>query len=127
MSAVVDSFLREVANSRRAVLGLDYDGTLAPFRNRPQDAFPYARMRTQLQQIMAGGRTRVVLVSGRPAADVRDMLALRPSPEIWGAHGWERLRSGVNLKRMPVDDSVAGMLARVRTALEACELLAHAE
>lgn len=127
MSAVVERFLREVGNSRRAVLGLDYDGTLAPFRKRPQDAFPYARMRTQLQQIMAGGCTRVVLVSGRPAADVRDMLALWPSPEIWGAHGWERLRSGVKLKRMPVDGSVAEMLARVRTALEACELLAHAE
>jgi trehalose 6-phosphate phosphatase len=127
MSAVVERFLREVGNSQRAVLGLDYDGTLAPFRRRPQDAFPYARMRTQLQQIMAGGRTRVVLVSGRPAADVRDMMALWPSPEIWGAHGWERLRSGVKLKRMPVDGSVAEMLARVRTALEACELLAHAE
>ncbi len=127
MSAVVERFLREVGNSRRAVLGLDYDGTLAPFRRRPQDAFPYARMRTQLQQIMGAGRTRVVVVSGRPAAEVRDMLALRPCPEIWGAHGWERLRSGVNLKRMPGDDSVAGMLARVRTALEACELLAHAE
>ena len=127
MAPAVEHFLREVGSSRRAVLGLDYDGTLAPFRNRPQDAFPYARMRTQLQQIMAGGRTRVVLVTGRPAADVRDLLALRPCPEIWGAHGWERLRAGAKLKSMPVDGPVAAMLERVRTALEACDLLAHAE
>ncbi len=127
MAPAVERFLREVRDSRRAVLGLDYDGTLAPFRSRPQEAYPYARMRAQLQQIMAGGRTRIVLVSGRPAMDVRVLLALRPCPEIWGSHGWERLRAGRPLIRMPADDSVAALMVRARIELEARGLLARSE
>lgn len=120
-------FLRDLAEAPRAVLGLDYDGTLAPFRSRPRDAQPYPGVRDLLLRIMAVGRTRLILVSGRPAADVRELLALDPAPEIWGAHGWERLREGRPLECAPTAGEVAERLLEARAALASGGLLAHAE
>jgi trehalose-phosphatase len=73
------------------VLALDYDGTLAPFRIDPMEAVPYPGMREALAKILASGSTRVVLISGRRAEEVRDLLGVRPAPEIWGVHGRQRL------------------------------------
>lgn len=70
---------------------LDYDGTLAPFDLRPERAVPYPEAATALGEIVAAGGTRVVIVSGRPAAEVPPLLGLASPPEIWGSHGWERL------------------------------------
>ena len=44
-----------------------------------------------LEEIVAGGGTRVVIVSGRPADELPPLLELAQQPEIWGSHGWERL------------------------------------
>jgi trehalose-6-phosphatase len=37
---------------------LDYDGTLAPFRNNPKQAFPYPGASPLLQEKVRAGRTR---------------------------------------------------------------------
>src|SRR5262249_11891587 len=47
-----------------------------------------------LDAIMQQGSTRVVLVSGRRAAEVPKLLGTHSQPEVWGSHGWERLRPG---------------------------------
>src|SRR5687767_866126 len=70
---------------------LDYDGTLAPFDVRPERAVPYPEAAAMLDDIVAAGGTRVVIVSGRPASEVPPLLNLASPPEIWGSHGWERL------------------------------------
>ena len=85
--------LREVAIP---LLILDYDGTLAPFQIDPADAVPYPQIPPVLNDLMGQSRTRVIIVSGRPAIDVRKLLDLQEPPEIWGCHGAERLtRQGV--------------------------------
>jgi trehalose-phosphatase len=84
-----NDFCRRLRNGGGALL-LDYDGTLAPFRIERQDAFPYPGVREALKSLLEAGRTRLVIVSGRTTGEVRALLGITPSPEIWGCHGWER-------------------------------------
>lgn len=74
-----------------SALALDYDGTLAPFRIDRNAAIPWPGVREAVQTILESGQTRVVLVSGRKAEEVRDLLGVHPPPEIWGVHGRQRL------------------------------------
>jgi trehalose-phosphatase len=85
-----ERFFERLARAARAALLLDYDGTLAPFRVDPARALPYPGITLALEALMHGTDTHVVLVSGRRARDLLPLLGLRRTPEIWGAHGWER-------------------------------------
>jgi trehalose-phosphatase len=87
----LDEFFCALAGARKALLLLDYDGTLAGFRVDRFKARPWAGMRELLAQIQAQGRTRIAVVTGRPAEEVPPMLGLDPPPEVWGLHGAERL------------------------------------
>jgi trehalose-phosphatase len=87
----VTAFEARIAAAQERVLMLDYDGTLAPFQVRPELAVPYPEAAASLRDIVRCGRTRVVIVSGRPADEVPPLLGLEPRPEIWGSHGRERL------------------------------------
>lgn len=88
-----ERFFGRLARATRSALLLDYDGTLAPLRRNPERAVAYPGVYTILDEMLARGRTRVVVVSGRPAAELVPLLPLKRQPEIWGAHGWERLTS----------------------------------
>ena len=75
---------------------LDYDGTLAPFRVDRSKARPYTGVREVLARIQESGRTRIVVISGRPAREISPLLrgfppVLRDPVEVWGLHGAERL------------------------------------
>jgi trehalose-phosphatase len=85
----------------RALL-LDYDGTLAPFHVDPAKAVPYPGVSDLLDGILGAGRTTVVLITGRPAKDLLPLLDVSGSPEIWGCHGWERLRANGSYELAPV-------------------------
>jgi len=89
----IEKFLRTVAESPLSVLLLDYDGTLAPFSVDRKKAVPYPGVRAILQEIVNIGRTRLIIISGRDAHDVEPLLRIRPFPEVWGAHGLQRLRT----------------------------------
>jgi trehalose-phosphatase len=84
-------FFQQAECAPARVLMLDYDGTLAPFQVRPELATPYFGVEALLNDIMAAQRSRVVIVTGRPLGDLVPLLNLRRRPELWGAHGWERL------------------------------------
>jgi trehalose-phosphatase len=71
---------------------LDYDGTLAPFEIDPAQALPYPGVTERLNAIMTDSRTRVAIVSGRGIGDLLPLLRLHQLPEVWGSHGWERMR-----------------------------------
>ena len=104
---------------------LDYDGTLAPFHIRPEEAVPYPEVAALLREIVAGGGTRIVVVSGRPAGELPPLLAIEPLPEIWGSHGWERLMpDGRHVVEQPAADARTA-LERAAEALQAA-MPAHA-
>jgi len=87
----LDAFFGGFAGPVRRFLLLDYDGTLAPFRVDRFKARPWAGVRELLQRIQQQDRTRMAVITGRPAAEIAPMLALDPPLEVWGLHGAERL------------------------------------
>lgn len=87
-----DSFWKRLSEAQRGVLVLDYDGTLAPFVEEPTRAVPYPSLVPPLQALARDPQTRLVIVSGRSIDSLRPLLPLNPLPELWGTHGFERLR-----------------------------------
>jgi trehalose 6-phosphate phosphatase len=84
-------FFGAFAGRPTPLLLLDYDGTLADFRVNRFTARPWAGVREQLAQIQRQGSTRIVVVTGRPAAEINTLLELDAPLEVWGLHGAERL------------------------------------
>src|ERR1039457_2280247 len=103
--------MNAISQARASALLLDYDGTLAPFCLNRQQAFPYSGMAQLLQEIIANGRTRVAIITGRNAREVIPLLAVHPSPEIWGCHGLERLRPDGTCETPRVEEPVLRALA----------------
>lgn len=62
----LSSLKKEFKNVERAVL-LDYDGTLTPIVNNPQDAYLRPKMRDLIKNIQAQDGTEVIIVTGRDA------------------------------------------------------------
>ena len=87
----LDGFFAGFAAASRPVLLLDYDGTLSAFRIDRFTARPYAGVREALTRIQRQGRTRMAVITGRPANEIAPLLDLDPPLEVWGLHGAERL------------------------------------
>lgn len=100
-TAELESFFSRLSQARECALLLDYDGTLAPFHIQRDQAHPYPGVRAVLSVIALLGDTRLGIVSGRPANEVPPLLGLgRHQPEVWGCHGWERLKPDGSYQRM---------------------------
>jgi trehalose 6-phosphate phosphatase len=84
------------ADPARAVLALDYDGTLAPVVARPEDAVP-ADGAADALRALAPRLGRTALVTGRPADVVLDLsgLADLPGLVVLGQYGLQRWEAGV--------------------------------
>jgi len=89
----LEAFFATLSRSERSLLLLDYDGTLAPFCTDRFKARPWEGVRELLSRIQVERRTRIAIISGRPAREPAELLDLKPSPEIWGLHGAERLHA----------------------------------
>jgi trehalose-phosphatase len=86
-------FFSSFPGTSTALLLLDYDGTLADFRIDRFKARPWAGVRELLDAIQKQKKTRIAVVTGRPATEIPPMLALETPVEVWGLHGAERLYS----------------------------------
>ncbi len=66
----------------------DYDGTLTPIRPTPEEAIADEATRDALARLAATAGTSVAVVSGRPVAQLRDLV---PGDVLWlvGLHGLE--------------------------------------
>ncbi|HZB88862.1 MAG TPA: trehalose-phosphatase [Terracidiphilus sp.] len=90
-SKKLNAFFRDLKGAPHALLLLDYDGTLAGFRVDRFKARPWAGVRALLDAIQRQKKTRIAVVTGRPAEEIPRMLPLVPRVEVWGLHGAERL------------------------------------
>lgn len=70
------------------VLGLDFDGTLTPLRDRPDEVQLDGPTRSILERLARNPRVRVLIVSGRSIADLAARIAL-PNVVFAGNHGLE--------------------------------------
>src|SRR6476646_5415902 len=90
-SEKLDDFFYSLHGAQAPLLLLDYDGTLADFRINRFDARPWAGIRELLTVIQRDNRTRLTVITGRPAGEINPMLQLPEPVEVWGLHGAERL------------------------------------
>ena len=98
----VQAFFDGLGHAPQCVLLVDYDGTLAPFDEHPERARPWPEVARALEKVIDQGGTRVVIVSGRELNDLLPLLPFKRRPEVWGAHGWQRLLpDGKLVKREP--------------------------
>jgi trehalose 6-phosphate synthase/phosphatase len=82
--------LRRYSAATRRVVFLDYDGTLAPFAPAPDMARPDAELRELLSDLAADPRNQVVIISGRPRADLEGWFDWLPAGLV-AEHGvWLR-------------------------------------
>jgi trehalose 6-phosphate phosphatase len=112
------SFYTRLQDAPRRVLMLDYDGTLAPFRVRPEQATPYPGVSEMLETLAMQEDTRVVVVTGRRARDVAELLEISGLIEVWGVHGWERLLPGKELSSQEPTAEIRLALAEAHTLVE---------
>jgi trehalose 6-phosphate phosphatase len=98
-----------------AVVALDYDGTLAPVVDRPQDAVP-APGAVEVLTALAARVGRLALVTGRPADVVVELGGLRgvPGLQVLGQYGAQQWEDG----RLTGDEPLPG-LAALRAELPA--------
>jgi len=87
----LEHFFGTFTDSEKPLLLLDYDGTLAPFRIDRFKSRPWAGVHECLVAIQEQNRTNMVVITGRPAAEIAPMLGLATPLEVWGLHGAERL------------------------------------
>lgn len=82
---------RRLQNARQRVLMLDYDGTLAPFHADKMQALPYPGVAAILDKLRTVAGVKVVLVTGRRAEDLEQLIDIARHIEIWGSHGREHI------------------------------------
>src|SRR5260370_27647751 len=95
---------------------LDYDGTLTPIRDRPEDAVISDSMREAVRRLAE--RVPVVVVSGRDRRVVQELMGL-DNLIVAGDHGFDiRSPSGGSIQREE-GASFEGLLREVEAKLRA--------
>jgi trehalose 6-phosphate phosphatase len=117
-----ERIIEEAAGAPQRLLMVDYDGTLAPFHPDPARALPYPGLPALLERL-AGQGTRVVVVTGRPADQCSELLAVHFPLEIWGCHGGERRMPDGSYWRHELSAAQAVGLLRATAVKQAVQAL----
>jgi len=118
----------DLRNARSRALLLDYDGTIAPFCERREEAYPHPAVVSALNAILESGHTHIAIVSGRGIDDLLPLISgLVKKPEIWGSHGWERQREGESRVLYSIPQAAQDALSRARECARAGMFLDRCE
>ena len=74
--------------AKTVALFLDFDGTLAGFKARPEEVWLNYATRRVLLRLTRLNRLRICVITGRRLADIRSRMPL-PHVRYLGLHGWE--------------------------------------
>jgi trehalose-phosphatase len=124
---VLTDFLERLGAASASALLLDYDGTLAPFQKERHRAYPYPGVVPILEGIMRAGKTRVIVVTGRPIRELQALLPLEGRLEVWGEHGLEHLLADGTCRQTPIAPEIAEALAQAGRWLNEANLTSLAE
>jgi trehalose 6-phosphate phosphatase len=124
---VLADFLGRLGTAPSSILLLDYDGTLAPFQTRRDQAYPYPGVVCILESIMQCGKTRVIVITGRPVSEVQALLSPLSNFEIWGAHGLEHLLADGTYRQAAIASDVSKGLAEAEQWLKTSGLSSRSE
>lgn len=89
LSSSLIGALRELARVRRLLVALDFDGTLAPEVDSPEQARALPEARDAVLRLLALPNTRVALVSGRALRSLIEVADLPDTTLLVGSHGIE--------------------------------------
>ena len=78
-----------LAGAERLLIALDFDGTLAPLVDRPEDARATERARAAIERLAGADDTRVAIVSGRALASLDHVASPPDGTLLSGSHGVE--------------------------------------
>ncbi|MCU1346068.1 MAG: HAD-superfamily hydrolase, subfamily [Acidimicrobiia bacterium] len=89
MTEEPSGLLLGVARAPALIVGVDFDGTLSPIVDHPQDARPLPGAVDALAALAALPDTWVAVISGRALDDLNARLAVPPEVVRVGSHGLE--------------------------------------
>ena len=112
------AFATSLADAHERVLLLAYDASVTPLRRDQADARPYRGISELLDKVMQSCSTRLVVLSGRAAPDVRRLLGTSFPTEVWGSHGLERLHPDGRREMPSIEGEILGCLERVAGELD---------
>ena len=115
-TAGLDAALGRIAGSRRLLVALDFDGTLAPEVDDPLDARALPAAAAALEALQALPETIVALVSGRSLESLDHVGQLPPDTPLVGSHGLE-VRLGAGAAEPAVDVADRERVDALRAAL----------
>ena len=118
-SGEFEAFFKNLSKSTSRLLMLDYDGVLSPLRNDRNIAKPWPGVQERLERLIESDICKVVIISGRVADELADLLDWVNMPEIWGNHGWERLYPLKDLLQNPLPYEIGEKLSEARLKAEA--------
>ncbi|MGP1308744.1 MAG: trehalose-phosphatase [Phycisphaerales bacterium] len=81
--------LRQAASAPVLLVGSDYDGTLSPIVERPEDARPLRESIVALTALAEMPQTHVAVISGRALRQLAEMTGLSEAVHLVGSHGSE--------------------------------------
>ena len=110
--------LRELARTRTLLVALDFDGTLAPLVDEPDQARALPAAAEAIDRLIALPATRVALLSGRSLSALADVARMPAEVLLAGSHGAEiRLDGSESL--LGLDEAERAVIDRVHARLTA--------
>ena len=107
--------LTSVARVPRLLVAADFDGTIAPIVDRPDDARPLPESATALRALAGLPSTTSALISGRALRDLATLSRMPAEVHLVGSHGSEFDAGFVHA----VDDAAKALLRTIKDALSA--------
>ncbi len=89
MTESLASALARIARTEVLLVGLDFDGTLAPIVEHPDQAQADRTALTALRELAGAPDCHVAVISGRPLADLRVRCPVPSAVHLVGSHGAE--------------------------------------
>jgi len=117
----VPDFWKQVKDAHHRFLGLDYDGTLAPFQVGRMDARPLPETLDLLIRLCNCPNTTLAIISGRPSTEIVQLIGNLPI-QIVGAHGYEFRSSSGELRVIVPEQEDMERLEAAYTAAKELQL-----
>jgi trehalose 6-phosphate synthase/phosphatase len=109
--------LSRIAETERLLVALDFDGTLAPLVDRPEDARATVRARAAIERLATADDTRVAIVSGRALQSLNQVASPPEGTLLSGSHGVE-LQLDAGVATIDLRDAELAKLERLSAIVE---------
>ena len=127
----------DYAAAKQRLLFLDYDGSLVPFTEDYKDAKPPKSLITLLENLCADGRNDVVVISGRPPAELNEWFGGLPinlvaehgaavkkaAEKSW--HTIEKVDTDWKKVALPILEKYAALTPKARVEIKPHSLVWH--